>query len=513
MKKYFRYLGPIIITAIFILAIYLLYNKLKSYSIAQIRFSIEQISYFRIFISVILMVLNYIILIGYDWLALKAIHKTLPIGKVGLVSFIGQAVSYNFGALLGGTSVRYRFYSAWGFSISEIVRLVLMLAVTFWVGALGLCGIIFLWSPPVIPDNLLQSMPIKDMRVLGLILCLFAFTYLGLCFGIRKPVHFFSKEFIFPRPAIAIAQCVVAGVDIIAAAACMYVLLPGDIGVNFLDFLPSYLMAQVAVVLTHIPGGVGVFELVILELTQTSQAQAVFAAVLLFRLIYFILPLLAAAILLAIYETTQRKNLLRETGRWLSVLSHSISAYLVFVAGIILLVSSTLPTSSANLVLILKWLPRSIVGIGHFICALSGAGLLFIAYGLERRQAMALHIALILLFTGMIGALIKGFAWETSIMVLIIGITIFIAKRRFYRHSSFLKEPLSLQWIASSLIVILCIFLLGWFLYHPSWDKATNWGFERPFNAARTFRAYIGIVCFLILVLWWQLRIKYKQKK
>ena len=82
------------------------------------------------------MIVNYIILVGYDWLALKAIHKSLPLPRVGLVSLVGQAVSYNFGALLGGTSVRYRFYSAWGFSLVEIVRLVLMLAVTFWVGAL-----------------------------------------------------------------------------------------------------------------------------------------------------------------------------------------------------------------------------------------------------------------------------------------------------------------------------------------------------------------------------------------
>ena len=135
MKKYLRYLGPILITAIFLLAVYLLYNKLKAYSIAQIRESILQISYGRIGLSLVLMVINYMILVGYDWLALKAIHKQLPLPRVALVSFVGQAVSYNFGALLGGTSVRYRFYSAWGFSLTDIVRLVLMLAVTFWVGA------------------------------------------------------------------------------------------------------------------------------------------------------------------------------------------------------------------------------------------------------------------------------------------------------------------------------------------------------------------------------------------
>ena len=181
MKKYLRYLGPILITAIFLLAVYLLYNKLKAYSIAQIRESILQISYGRIGLSLVLMVINYMILVGYDWLALKAIHKQLPLPRVALVSFVGQAVSYNFGALLGGTSVRYRFYSAWGFSLTDIVRLVLMLAVTFWVGALGLCGIIFMIAPPVIPDELLRHMPIADVRILGVILFMIACSYLVLC--------------------------------------------------------------------------------------------------------------------------------------------------------------------------------------------------------------------------------------------------------------------------------------------------------------------------------------------
>ncbi|MBO6170699.1 MAG: UPF0104 family protein, partial [Desulfovibrio sp.] len=181
MKKYLRYLGPLLVAAIFVLAVYLLYHKLKSYSIAEIRDSVARISHGRILFSLLLMAVNYVILVGYDWLALKAIHKKLPLPRVGLVSFVGQAVSYNFGALLGGTSVRYRFYSAWGFTLPEIVRLVLMLAVTFWMGALGLCGLIFLISPPVIPDELLARMPMSDVRILGAVLLAVACSYLVLC--------------------------------------------------------------------------------------------------------------------------------------------------------------------------------------------------------------------------------------------------------------------------------------------------------------------------------------------
>lgn len=505
LKKYLGYLGRVLICAVFVLAVYLLYNKLKAYSIAQIRESIQQISYGRIAVSAFLMIINYMILVGYDWLALKAIHKTLPLSKVGLVSFVGQAVSYNFGALLGGTSVRYRFYSAWGFSITDIVRLVLMLAVTFWVGALGLCGIIFIFWPPVIPDALAHNMPVTDVRILGVILSAIAFAYLALCFCMRKPMHIFGKEFVFPAPKIAIAQCIVAGVDIVAAAACMYALLPGDIDIPFMEFLPGYLMAQVAVVLTHIPGGVGVFELVILELSHTTHEQAVFAAVLLFRLIYYIIPLLAAALLLAVYETRQQKNLLRDAGRWLSVLSHSISAYLAFVGGVILLVSATLPTAFSRLPEIYSLMPKSVLGIGHMVCALSGAALLFASYGLERRQNRAFALVVFLLLCGIGGALLKGFAWETALMAAIILLAIWIGRRRFYRTSFFFTEKVAPYWLAAAFAALSCVFLLGWFLYSPLWDRAATWGFDSPFNASRTLTSFAAIVAMLFVGWMWRM--------
>ena len=124
LKRLLRALGPVLVGCIFLGAVYLLYREISKYSLADIRMSLAQISTGSIILSVLLAIINYIILIGYDWLALKGIHKTLPVSRVSLVSFVGQAVSYNFGALLGGSTVRFRFYSSWGFSPMDIVRLV-----------------------------------------------------------------------------------------------------------------------------------------------------------------------------------------------------------------------------------------------------------------------------------------------------------------------------------------------------------------------------------------------------
>ncbi len=512
MKKYFRYLGPILITCIFCGAMYLLYHKLKAYSFEQIRDSLAHISDWRLLASVGLMIVNYLILVGYDWLALVAIKKRLPLNRTALVSFIGQAVSYNFGALLGGTTVRYRFYSAWGFTLHDIVRLVLMLAVTFWVGALGLCGLVFIVHPPEIPAELLAKMPITDVRFLGFILLSIALAYFVACHFIRKPISVFGREFVFPPLKIAILQAIVAGVDLIVAAGCMYVLLPGDLNIGFIEFLPSYLMAQVAVVLTHVPGGVGVFELVILHLTHTPREQVVVAAVLCFRLIYFILPLLAAAVLLAIYEARQRKDILRDAGRWLSVLSHSICAWATFCAGTLLLCLSALPAwREGKFFVFIDWDPWLSM-LWHGLNIFVGSVLLFLAYGLEMRQAIVWRITLFFLSLGLVCVILKGLSLFVAVMILMVLLAVLMSSKRFYRKSFFWEEPLPLRWLCPIWIVLICGFGLS---YAFSQFDGYVWSWDGDISAQNNLLAIITVYSILCITwLWriWQRKMDQKKK-
>ncbi len=511
MKKYMRYLGPMLITAIFFLALYLLYNKLKQYSIAQIEESMGQVSSWRILVSLLSTAASYVILIGYDWLAIRAIHKRLALPRVCLVSFVGQAVSYNFGALLGGTTVRYRFYSAWDFSVSDIVRLVLMLAVTFWVGVLGMCGVFFVVAPPHIPDELVAHMPFADLRLLGAVLFIVAMVYMLLCFRVRHPVHILGKEFVFPAPHLALAQFVVACVDIFAAAFCMYILLPGSLGITFLEFVPSYLLAQVAVVLTHVPGGVGIFELIIINLTHTDQTQVVFAAVLLFRLIYFILPLLLAALVFAAYEVRTRRSLWHDACRWLRVLSHSITAYMTFALGVCYLVSSIWPLSQ-ELLRGPAALPAPITALSQYLLAAAGATLLFVSYGLEHREACARKATQLVILMGMVAALGHGFSWITALFGLALFALVQLSKHRFYRTASFYRDGLPLYWLTAALGTLLVLFFSAWALYHLAWSWQTLVGANAQLNACRSLRAFLLIfVC--LIALWGRRQLTRKKEK
>lgn len=307
MKKYLPILGKLLVLFICALACWLLYDKLKRYSMEEIIDSILHIRHRQLVLAVVLVVINYAILVGYDWLAVKAIHRRLPFPRVCLVSFAGSAVSYNLGALLGGTTVRYRLYSAWGFHPIDIVRLVLMLAVTFWIGALGLAGGVLLFANVHIPPEL--GIEPGHIRPLGAALLGLCLLYLFVCWWARgRAVRIFKKEFALPTLPIALAQTAVACADLLVAAACLYVLLPERSTITFADFLPNYLLAQVAVVLTHVPGGVGVLELILMHIIHGVNPKRLFGAILVFRVLYYLVPLLISLIMLFIYEFRLRRR-------------------------------------------------------------------------------------------------------------------------------------------------------------------------------------------------------------
>ena len=301
MKKVLPMLGKLFVLFICIMACWLLYNKLRSYSLEEIIDSIQQINSSQLLYAVFYVIINYVILIGYDWLAIRAIHRKLPLARVSLVSFTGCAVSYNLGALLGGTTVRYRLYSAWGFHAIDIVRLVLMLAVTFWIGALGLAGGVLCFADVTVPPEL--GIEPSHIRPVGAALLALCVLYLLVCWWAKgRAVRIFKKEFSLPTLPLALAQTAVACADLLVAAACLYVLLPPDSGISFASFLPNYLLAQVAVVLTHVPGGVGVLEVILMHIVHGVQPALLFGAILVFRVLYYLIPLGLSAVMLFFYE-------------------------------------------------------------------------------------------------------------------------------------------------------------------------------------------------------------------
>lgn len=307
MKRLLHRLAPILILLVMAGACWLLYKQLHQYRWKDIRQAWRDIPSAKVALAFGLMLLNYVVLMGYDYLAVRSIGHPLPIKKIALGSFIGFAVSYTFGALLGGTSVRYRMYSSWGLTTVEIVRLILIMGTTFWLGVFALGGIMFVISPFEIPEGLASlKLPFQTVQPLGWVLLGITAAYFILTVVWTKPIRFQGQDVKLPSLRMSVAQVVVAALDFAVAALCLYVMLPDDLGVPYTKFLAIYLLAWVAVVFSHVPGGVGLLELVIVTLTHASRKDAVVAALLAFRVIYYLLPAIVAVPIFFLHEATIR---------------------------------------------------------------------------------------------------------------------------------------------------------------------------------------------------------------
>ena len=323
MKRFFHILGTLLIILIFSWAIYQLVMELRKYTFQEIVGHIRNTPTLGLVAAVGLTAISYLVLVGYDLLAIAFVKERLPLWKIALASFIGYAFSYNFGATLTGGPIRYRLYAGWKLPMVKIVELLVILGLTFWFGLFFLAGILFLIHPLELPPDLLAmfqkhgiNLPVDDFRFLGVILLTISMGYLGLSALFKGRVKIWRWVIPVPPFRLTVYQYVIATVDFLIASAVLYVLLPSMSGVDMIVVTGVYILAYVAEVLSHVPGGWGVFDVVIVKLLPGNSATII-AAVILFRVIYRLVPVMVAAVLLLANELALRREALAQLGRML----------------------------------------------------------------------------------------------------------------------------------------------------------------------------------------------------
>lgn len=328
MKRFLHILVRLIILAVFLGAAYLLYHNLnlavedhldrppESFGevLGVIWKAVLATPPQDVAFGFVLMVINYIILVGYDVLAIRWVGTQLPLWKIAWASFTSYVFSYNFGATLFGTSIRWRFYSVWGVSLVKILELLLILGLTFWFGLFALAGVIFVVDPLHVPDDLNASIlkrtgheiPFVDTYWFGWGLLAIAVAYVGLAAFYRGTLKIWRWTIPVPPLKLTIYQIAIASADLIVAAAVLHVVLPSMEGVSYFTTLGAFMLAFTISVLTHVPGGYGVFELTLIAFMPSEFRLEIFAGILVFRVIYYWVPLLAGAVLLAVHEFSIR---------------------------------------------------------------------------------------------------------------------------------------------------------------------------------------------------------------
>ncbi|KPA99532.1 hypothetical protein PF70_00356 [Pseudomonas asplenii] len=299
---------------------------------------------------------------------------------------------------------------------------------------------------------------------------------------------------------------VITALDVAAAATVLYLLLPE--APPFGAFLLVYLLALAAGVLSHVPGGVGVFEAILLAaFTNELGAAPLAAALLLYRLIYVLLPLLLACLALLSTEA-QRLIASRQSMRVASGLAAPILAVLVFLSGVALLFSGATPEIDTRLEGIDFLVPDRLIDASHFGASLVGVLCLLLAQGLRRRLSAAWMLTMILLLVGALLSLLKGFDWEEASMLTATACLLGMFRRSFYRPSRLTELPFSPLYLVASLCVLGASVWLLLFAYQDvPYSHELWWQFALDGDAPRGLRSLLGAAVLLVVVsLTWLLR-------
>jgi uncharacterized membrane protein YbhN (UPF0104 family) len=255
----------------------------------------------RIFAAAGLTVASYLLLAGYDFLALWYVKRRLRFFDVLYVSFTSFAFSNAIGLqLLSGGSTRYRIYSRYGLKAVEIGEIVAFCTFTYVIGVVTVSGLVALFNPACLTSVL--PLPQWLISALGLVLLAAAAGYAAVAACWRKPVVLGRYRLRPPSLALALAQIALASVDGVMASTVIYVLLPDAPAMTFWSFLGVYIVAATASVLSWVPSGLGVFETIVVVMTAPASKAAELGALIAYRMIYFMAPLLVAMALFAVRE-------------------------------------------------------------------------------------------------------------------------------------------------------------------------------------------------------------------
>ncbi len=334
MKRYLEFIWPILGLIAVVMSVKLLYMKLKAEAASDLAVRAllqtgDLWDHLKVIASVIgaklavipphayllafgSTLVAYAALAWYDRIALIHLGRQQGISffYIAVCSFVTYALSHNIGAsVVSGGMVRLRAYTAKGLSAGEIAVLVALCSFTFAFGTLMLLGLVLLAEPQIIEPltSLSRHFAIGDTaaRLVGAGLLAFCFVYvLGAWLKLR-PLKIGDFKIVYPRLPVVARQCLAAPLELIGAAGIIYFALPVEGNPGFHIVMGAFLLSFSAGLLSQVPGGVGVMEAVFLAVMPNVPATAVFAALLVWRLFYLLLPLAMAIPAIVLFERSQ----------------------------------------------------------------------------------------------------------------------------------------------------------------------------------------------------------------
>ncbi|MBG0840494.1 lysylphosphatidylglycerol synthase domain-containing protein [Ectopseudomonas toyotomiensis] len=303
--------GKRALTLFFLLAVpALLYMLARNLDWGEVRQALNDYSLQTLLVGALIACASYLVFGCYDLLGRHYSRHHLPARQVLPVAMVCYAFNLNFTTWIGGVAMRYRLYMRLGLSASTVTRILSLSLLTNWTGYMALAGVIFSLRLVQLPDN--WGLGMTGLQLLGFALLGVVSAYVGICAFSRQRVwHLRERSITLPSLRMAVMQIVLGASNWALMAALIFWLLPE--GAAYTSVLGVLLISCMAAVVAHIPAGLGVLEAVFLALLQHQYSQAsLIAALLAYRVLYYLLPLLLASATYLVLE--KRAKTLRKRG-------------------------------------------------------------------------------------------------------------------------------------------------------------------------------------------------------
>jgi phosphatidylglycerol lysyltransferase len=497
-RSILRWAGPLAALVVFAAVVLVLHHQLAQLHVRSVIRHLHNIPRRQVLEALGFTAASYWLLTTYEVLAFAYLRRAMPYTRVVFNSFIAYSFSHTLGfAAFTGTAIRFRLYAASGVGAIDVATVSAFCGLSFGLGLATVSGLSLLLSPGHAAD-MLRLHHNWSLLVGTLLLAAVGIYALWALFA-RTTLEIRGWALRAPGPAIALPQLLLSVGDLSLSCGVLWSLLPASAHIGFVPFLGVYAAAVVAGIISHVPGGLGVFEAVVLLTLPGVAPDALLGSLLAYRAIYYLVPLVFGTLLFASKElAAQRGRIARArelAALYIAPVVPQIAGALTFLAGALLLFSGATPAIDERLAFLDRFLPLAVLEVSHLVGSIVGLGLLVLARALFRRVQAAYHISVWLLFAGICASLLKGLDFEEATLLLLVLGVLVLGRRAFYRPTAILSERFTPVWVASIAGVIALAVWIGIVSHHHvTYSRELWWTFALNGNAPRALRASLAVI-------------------
>jgi len=502
---------PLLAVGLFALALWTIHHSVSAIRFSQVRHEIVAIPGSLLLLALGLTASSFLALAFQDYVALWSTGKRISFLRALLGSFIAQSVAHSTGfSILIGGALRCRYYMSEGLSFADTMKVQLSFSGTFGMATCILLGLSFLLDPSLAAAQV-PFLPAETVRVIGALLLagpIAVFIWRSVHVG---PLRLLGRQIDMPDTRHLLPQTLLSLTDVSCMGAVLYVFMPPDLHISYPALIGLFAVAMTIGVTSHVPGGLGVFEATILFLVSPPPEllPALVSALVMFRFIYYFVPLVLGGLSVAVTEAIRHRGRLRalsesvESGG--SPVVPMVFAMLAFVTGTFQLASSALPSTQWRMTFLNNFLSDGIVEVSHLASSIAGTMLLLLGRALSRRLLQAWWLTEILLALGAILALTKGLDYEVAALSAVLFLALLPCKPQFYRGGRLIDQRLTPIWLMGIVTVVLGMcWLLAFAYHHLNYDQTALLQFDLHRHAPRSLRAVVIMLVTLAGALIWQ---------